>query len=119
MLLFGGVSDKIGVRVSLALSLAVMMVGRILVALSGTLPLGRGMGSPMFFLMVFGLLLMVAAYGLYMPAAYAGVKRYTNPQTAAIGYAVIYGLMNLGASSRDSYRPIPGTHLPPNFRPTA
>ena len=97
MLLFGGVSDKIGVRVSLALSLAVMMVGRILVALSGTLSLGSGMGSPMFLLMAAGLLLMVAAYGLYMPAAYAGVKRYTNPQTAAIGYAVIYGLMNLGA----------------------
>jgi proton-dependent oligopeptide transporter, POT family len=97
MLLFGGVSDKIGVRVSLALSLAVMMVGRILVALSGTLSLGSGMGSPMFLLMAGGLLLMVAAYGLYMPAAYAGVKRYTNPQTAAIGYGVIYGLMNLGA----------------------
>jgi MFS family permease len=97
MLLFGGVSDKIGVRVSLALSLAVMMLGRILVALSGTLSLGSGLGSPMFLLMAFGLLLMVASYGLYMPAAYAGVKRYTNPQTAAIGYAVIYGLMNLGA----------------------
>jgi proton-dependent oligopeptide transporter, POT family len=97
MLLFGGVSDKIGVRVSLALSLAVMMFGRILVALSGTLSLGSGMGSPMFLLMAAGLLLMVAAYGLYMPAAYAGVKRYTNPQTAAIGYAVVYGLMNLGA----------------------
>jgi POT family proton-dependent oligopeptide transporter len=75
MLIFGGVSDKIGVRLSLALSLAVMMIGRILVALSGTLTLGRGMGSAMFFLMVFGLLLMVAAYGLYMPAAYAGVKQ--------------------------------------------
>jgi POT family proton-dependent oligopeptide transporter len=97
MLLFGGISDKIGVRVSLALALAVMMFGRILVALSGTLALGSGMGSPMFLLMAGGLLLMVAAYGLYMPAAYAGVKRYTNPQTAAIGYAVIYGLMNLGA----------------------
>jgi MFS family permease len=97
MLLLGGVSDKIGVRVSLALSLAVMMFGRIFVALSGTLSLGSGMGSPMFLLMAFGLLLMVAAYGLYMPAAYAGVKRYTNPQSAAIGYAVIYGLMNLGA----------------------
>ena len=97
MLLFGGVSDKIGVRVSLALSLAVMMLGRVLVALSGTLSLGSGMGSPMFLLMAAGLLLMVSAYGLYMPAAYAGVKRYTNPQTAAIGYAVIYGLMNLGA----------------------
>jgi MFS family permease len=97
MLLFGGVSDKIGVRVSLALSLTVMMLGRILVALSGTLSLGSGMGSPMFLLMAGGLLLYVAAYGLYMPAAYAGVKRYTNPQTAAIGYGVIYGLMNLGA----------------------
>lgn len=97
MLLFGGVSDKIGVRVSLALALLVMMLGRILVALSGTLSLGSGVGSPMFLLMAAGLLLMVAAYGLYMPAAYAGVKRYTNPQTAAIGYAVIYGLMNLGA----------------------
>jgi POT family proton-dependent oligopeptide transporter len=97
MLLFGGVSDKIGVRLSLALSLAVMMVGRILVALSGTLALGRGMGSPMFLLMAGGLLLMVAAYGLYQPAAYAGVKRYTNPQTAAVAYGVVYGLMNLGA----------------------
>ena len=97
MLMFGGVSDKIGVRVSLALSLGVMMVGRVLVSVSGTVSLGRGLGSPMFFLMVVGLLLMVAAYGLYMPAAYAGVKRYTNPQTAAVGYAVIYGLMNLGA----------------------
>ncbi len=97
MLLFGGVSDKIGVRVSLALALAVMMLGRVLVAISGTLSLGHGMGSAMFFVMAGGLLLMVAAYGLYMPAAYAGVKRYTNPQTAAIGYAVVYGLMNLGA----------------------
>lgn len=97
MLLFGGVSDKIGVRVSLALSLAVMMLGYILIALSGMLALGSGMGSAMFFVMAGGLLLIIVAYGLYMPAAYAGVKRYTNPQTAAIGYAVIYGLMNLGA----------------------
>lgn len=97
MLLFGGISDKIGVRVSLALSLAVMMLGYVLIALSGTISLGSGMGSPMFLLMAGGLLLIVVAYGLYMPAAYAGVKRYTNPQTAAIGYAVIYGLMNLGA----------------------
>lgn len=97
MLLFGGVSDRFGVRVSLALSLAVMMLGYILLALSGMLALGSGMGSAMFFVMAGGLLLIVVAYGLYMPAAYAGVKRYTNPQTAAIGYAVIYGVMNLGA----------------------
>ncbi len=97
MLLFGGVTDKIGVRRSLALALGVMTVGRGLIALSGTIPLGQGMGSPMFLTMCAGLLLMVAAYGLYMPAAYAGVKRYTNPKTAAVAYAVLYGLMNLGA----------------------
>lgn len=97
MLLFGGVSDKIGVRRSLALALTMMFVGRALVALSGTIPLESGLGSPMFFTMMAGLLIMVVAYGLYQPAAYAGVKRYTNPKTAAMGYAVIYGLMNLGA----------------------
>ncbi|MEJ2052414.1 MAG: MFS transporter, partial [Calditrichaceae bacterium] len=97
MLLFGGVSDKIGVRRSLALALTMMMVGRAIVAFSGTADLGQGIGSPMFFTMSAGLLLMVAAYGLYQPAAYAGVKRYTNPKTAAMGYAVIYALMNLGA----------------------
>lgn len=97
MLLFGGVSDKIGVRRSLALAFGVMMIGRIFISLSGTLPLGTGITSPSFFVMSFGLLLMVSAYGLYQPAAYAGVKRYTNPQTAAMGYAVVYALMNLGA----------------------
>jgi POT family proton-dependent oligopeptide transporter len=97
MLLFGGVTDRLGVRVSLALALAVMAVGRGLVALSGTIPLGRGMGSPMFFVMALGLLMAVIAWGFYMPAAYAGVKRYTNPKTAAVGYAVVYALLNLGA----------------------
>ena len=97
MLMLGGVSDKIGVRKSLALALSVMMVGRFMVSLSGTLSLGEGIGSPMFLLMSAGLLLMVTAYGLYQPAAYAGVKRYTTPKTAAMGYAVVYALMNLGA----------------------
>jgi len=97
MLILGGVTDKIGVRTSLALALGTMAVGRVLISLSGTIPLGSGVGSPMFFLMITGLLLMVVAYGLFQPAAYAGVKRYTNPKTAAMGYAVIYSLMNLGA----------------------
>jgi len=97
MLLFGGVSDKIGVRNSLILSLSMMLLGRIFISLSGTIPMGEGLGSPMFLNMFFGLFIMVIAYGLYQPAAYAGVKRYTTAKTAAMGYAVIYGLMNLGA----------------------
>ncbi len=97
MLLFGGYSDKLGVGTSLKLAFVIMVLGRALVALSGTLHLENGLWSPMFWLMNLGLLLMVAGYGLYQPAAYAGVKRYTNKQTAAMGYAVIYGFMNLGA----------------------
>jgi POT family proton-dependent oligopeptide transporter len=97
MLFLGGVSDKIGVRRALALAFFMFVIGRGLVALSGTVPLGQGLGSPMFFVMGVGLLITVVAYGLYQPAAYAGVKRYTGPKTAAMGYAVVYGLMNLGA----------------------
>jgi MFS family permease len=97
MLFLGGVSDKIGIGRSLALSLFIMMIGRLIVSLSGTLGLDSGLGSPMFYVMISGLFMMVVAYGLYQPAAYAGVKRYTTPKTSAMGYAVIYALMNLGA----------------------
>ncbi|HSR16644.1 MAG TPA: MFS transporter, partial [Ignavibacteriaceae bacterium] len=97
MLLLGGYSDKIGVRRSLIISFIVFLAGRILVSLSGTLGLSNGLWSPMFFTMISGLFIMVTAYGLYQPAAYAGVKRYTTPKTAAIAYGAIYGFMNLGA----------------------
>jgi POT family proton-dependent oligopeptide transporter len=97
MLLLGGYSDKIGVRKSLFISFLVFLVARIVIAFSGTLHMSNGLWSPMFFTMNGGLLLMVAAYGLYQPAAYAGVKRYTTPKTAAMAYGAIYGFMNLGA----------------------
>ncbi|GBD89123.1 major Facilitator Superfamily protein [bacterium BMS3Abin03] len=97
MLLLGGWSDKLGVRTSLALAFLMMLIGRIFISLSGTISLGTGIGSPMFYTMTAGFLIMIVSYGLFQPAAYAGVKRYTNKKTAAMGYAVIYGLMNLGA----------------------
>jgi MFS family permease len=97
MLLLGGVSDKIGVRNSLIVSFALFVLARFLIALSGSAGLSNGLWSPMFFTLISGIVIMVIAYGLYQPAAYAGVKRYTTPQTAAMGYAAIYGFMNLGA----------------------
>jgi len=118
MLLLGGVVDKIGVRTSLILAFSSMAIGRIIIAISGTIPLGSGIASPMFITMSVGLLFMVAAYGLFQPAAYAGVKRYTNPQTAAMGYAVLYALMNLGAFIAgyiaDFTRKTAETAFPPN-----
>ena len=97
MLFLGGVCDKIGVPRTLTIAFILFVIGRGLVAVSGTFDLGQGLGSPMFLVMALGLATYVVAYGLYQPAAYAGVKRYTNPKTAAMGYAVVYGLMNLGA----------------------
>lgn len=97
MVILGGYADKIGVRSAIILSFSSMVAGRILVAFSDTLPFANGFLSPMFFMLITGLFLMVSGYGLYQPAAYAGVKRYTTPQTASIAYGAIYGLMNLGA----------------------
>jgi len=97
MLLLGGVSDKIGVRKSLIISFALFVLARFLIALSGSIGLSNGLWSPMFFTLIAGIVLIVVAYGFYQPAAYAGVKRYTTTQTAAMGYAAIYGFMNLGA----------------------
>ena len=97
MVVLGGYSDKIGVRASLILAFMSMVIGRVLVALSNTIPFANGFLSPMFFVLILGLFLIVVGYGLYQPAAYAGVKRYTTPKTAPIAYGAIYGLMNLGA----------------------
>jgi len=43
-----------------------------------------------------GMLLVVVGYGMYQPAAYAGVRKFTTPKTAAMGFAMLYALMNLG-----------------------
>jgi MFS family permease len=97
MLFFGGIVDKIGVRVSMGLALGMMAIGRGIIAFGGSVSMGHGITSPYFFITAGGLLIMVLAWGLYQPAVYAGIKRYTNPKTAAVAFAVIYAVSNLGA----------------------
>lgn len=97
MFFLGGFSDKIGVRVALILSLSLMVIGRFLIAAADTLGLSNGLGSPMFIMIAAGLLVVVIGYGMYQPAAYAGIKKFTDKKTATMGYAMIYALMNLGA----------------------
>ncbi|MCJ7713161.1 MFS transporter [Candidatus Bathyarchaeota archaeon] len=52
---------------------------------------------------IFGIIL---GYGIYQPACYAGVKQLTNEKTSAMGYAMLYALMNLGGF-------LPGIISPP------
>ena len=46
-----------------------------------------------------GLLLMGMAEGVIQPALYAGVKEFTDPRTATIGYSLLYAIMNLGIAA--------------------
>ncbi len=97
MLFLGGVTDRLGVRRSLLIALASMLVGRAILV-GGTLifPGGAGLGSPLFFAVCLGMLGIVLGYGLYQPAAYSAVRQFTSPKMAPMAFAMLYALMNLG-----------------------
>jgi MFS family permease len=52
--------------------------------------------SPLQIVTLVGIFFVVVGYGMYQPAAYAGVRKFTTPKTAAMGFAMLYALMNLG-----------------------
>lgn len=62
----------------------------------GVAVLVNPIGSTLQFVTIIGMLLVVIGYGMYQPAAYAGVRKFTTPKTAAMGFAMLYALMNLG-----------------------
>ncbi len=107
MFLFGGLADKWGVRIALILSFLLMIVGRI--ALSGVPTFGlapSGLWSPAHLVAMGGILLILLGYGMYQPAAYSGVRQLTTPKTAAMGFAMLYALMNLGGWIPSFFPPI-------------
>jgi len=95
MFFFGGRADKWGVRSALLAAFVLMIVGRALLAFAPSLG-GTGFASPMYLLAVGAIILVVIGYGMYQPAAYAGVRQFTTPATAGMGYGMLYALMNLG-----------------------
>ncbi len=106
MLILGATVDIIGVRLSLLISLMAMLAGRILLALSPELFPGKGLWGPAHITAMLGILGIIIGYGIYQPACYAGVKRFTDEKTSAMGYAMLYALMNLGGF-------LPGLISPP------
>ncbi len=107
MFFLGGVADRRGVRYALLASFGFLVVGRILLAAgpSAGLPAG-GMFSAVHLVAMAGILLIVLGYGLYQPAAYTAVRQFTTPATAAMGYAMLYALMNLGGWLPSFFAPI-------------
>jgi MFS family permease len=53
-----------------------------------------------------GILGIVLGLGIYQPACYTAVRKFTTANTAAMGYAMLYALMNLGGF-------LPGLLSPP------
>lgn len=106
MLFLGATVDLIGPRKALIVSLCLMLVGRTVLAGVPDLATSRGLWSSAHLIAMGGLLGIIAGYGIYQPACYAAVKFFTNEKTAAMGYAMLYALMNLGGF-------LPGLISPP------
>ena len=98
MFFLGFVGDKWGIRRALLLAFCFMLVGRVIMSAASTV-MGfepDGLWSPMHIMTMVGILFVVIGYGMYQPSAYAAVRKFTNPKTAAMGFAMLYALMNLG-----------------------
>jgi MFS family permease len=118
MFFFGELADRWGVRIALIISLGFLLAGRIFLAGGDTVFKGGGTGSPIFLASCAGILLVVLGYGMYQPASYAAVKQFTDEKTSAMGYAMLYALMNLGGFCSGLLSPrvreISETSFPPN-----
>lgn len=105
MLFLGATVDWIGLRKSLLIALSLMLIGRVLLTLSPEIGLSGLWGSSHIVAMM-GIFGIILGYGIYQPACYTGVRQLTDEKTAAMGYAMLYALMNLGGF-------LPGIISPP------
>lgn len=94
MLVFGPVADKLGVRRSLIISVILYIIGRAFLPLAPNL-LAPG-STAIVVACVVALVVAAIGNGFMQPACYAGVKKFTDEKTAAMGYGLLYAGMNLG-----------------------
>jgi POT family proton-dependent oligopeptide transporter len=105
MLFLGATVDWIGLRKSLLIALTLMLAGRILLTISPDIGI-PGLWNSAHIAAMLGIFGIILGYGIYQPACYAGVRQLTNEKTSAMGYAMLYALMNLGGF-------LPGIISPP------
>jgi MFS family permease len=105
MLFLGATVDWLGVRKALLIALAFMLIGRILLSISPAIGV-PGLWQSAHWIAILGIVGIIIGNGIYQPAAYAGVKKFTSAKTSAMGYAMLYALMNLGGF-------LPGLISPP------
>ena len=91
MLGLGSYAESFGLRRAIIFALAISTVGRVGYSLAvgwhGAMAVAAVMGS---------LLIVAAGSAILQPVCYSGVKQYTDEKTNAMGYGLIYAIMNLG-----------------------
>lgn len=85
----GGYAEKLGVRRGLIFALLLCVAGRAIYAAAVFA------GAAKLATVGIALLVVAVAEGMMQSAAYLGVKQYTNAKTSSMGYAMLYGVMNL------------------------
>jgi len=106
MLLLGATVDIVGARKALLFALGFMLLGRVLLTVSPEVSLERGVWTLPHAVAMIGIIWIVVGYGIYQPACYAAVRQFTTIKTAAMGYAMLYAIQNLGGF-------LPGLLSPP------
>lgn len=106
MLVLGATVDMVGVRKAMLASLIFMGIGRVFMAMAPSLSSVPGLWQGVHLIAMFGVFWIMIGSGIFQPAAYTAVKRFTTKETSAMGYAMLYALMNLGAF-------LPGIVSPP------
>lgn len=103
MFLGGGyVSDALGVRRALTLSLVMVLIGRLFLVAAPWL----GTAGMVIAVAIVALTVMGLGEAVIQPALYAGVKEYSDKRTQTMGYALIYAIMNLGIVAEQAISPL-------------
>ncbi len=105
MLFLGATVDWIGIRKALLISLFLFLIGRIFLSIAPEIGIS-GWGNSAHLFAMLGIVGIILGLGIYQPACYTAVKKFTTKENAAMGYAMLYALMNLGGF-------LPGLLSPP------
>lgn len=99
MALFGGFVDRMGVRKAMTIAISAGLFGRVLLLAAPSTPL------PVVASML-ALTFMAFSAGIVMTSAYSGAKEATDARTSAIGFALLYALMNGGSLAEQFTSPL-------------
>lgn len=92
MLGLGSLVEAFGLKRAVLGSLALCVVGRTVYCLAPGLHGGFAIAT----VVILSLLIIAAGEAILQPVCYSGVKQYTDEKTSAMGYGLIYAIMNAG-----------------------